>query len=253
MPLVDHLNEDVLPLLQRRDRLNEADRAEVHHSILAAFSILIPPLRGGVPVGLAFVAEDQETVEYLTEHGVYNYILMKQNGGVQLVVHKTKNDGRSQGASYRPDVDAPVLDLPRGANKNALRLDLVRSKASDANRKALDTFTRFGLNPDALAQILVAHNDYLSRKHPRNNPRYLFANLQNNPNTAKTLRGWLQDVVEEVTEREGIGAMALRKWYRNYIDGKRISVTDNRAIAKAMQHSLETAVGVYQKTNEQVA
>ncbi len=58
-------------------------------------------------------------------------------------------------------------------------------------------------------------------------------------------------MLADITEREGIGAMALRKWYRNYVDGKRISVTDNRAIAKAMMHSLETAVGVYQKTNQQ--
>jgi hypothetical protein len=251
VPLVDHLNEDVLPLLQQRGRLGEGDRAVVQHGVLTAFSTLIPPLRGGVPVGIAFVTEKQETVEFLTEHGVYNYILIKGDGGVQLVVHKTKNDGRSQGASYRPDVDAPVLDLPLGTNKDALRLDLVRSKASDTNRKALDTFARFGLNPNALVQTLVAYNDYLSRKHPENDPRYLFANLQNSPNTAKTLRGWLQRAVANITEREGIGAKALRKWYRNYIDGHRISVTDNRVIAKAMQHSLETAVGVYQKTNEQ--
>lgn len=46
--------------------------------------------------------------------------------------------------------------------------------------------------------------------------------------------------------------MDLRKWYRNYIDGKRISIADNRVIANHMMHSLETAIiGVYQKTNEQ--
>eukprot|EP01043_Picozoa_sp_COSAG02_P082755 COSAG02_NODE_20911_length_810_cov_1.139241_2_plen_139_part_00 len=134
---MDHLNEDVLPLLQQRGRLGEGDRAQVQHAILAAFSILIPPLRGGVPMGIAFVTEDQQTEEYLTEHGVYNYILMKEDGGVQLVVHKTKNDGRSQGASYRPDVDAPVLDLPPGTNKNALRLDLVSHAVSVPGRQYL--------------------------------------------------------------------------------------------------------------------
>ncbi len=47
------------------------------------------------------------------------------------------------------------------------------------------------------------------------------------------------------TQAEGISAMALPKWYRNYVDGQRISNADNRAVAKAMLYSLETAVGFY--------
>ena len=228
---------------------------KVQRGVQLALYTLIPPLRN-VFENTRFVGPRAGNKAELESTRSPNYVLISPSV-CQLVVNRTKNDGRSQDDGYDPDVDFAFdhertlrLDLMlSSAPKNGDSEETMRRKMDQAN--AIHVLEKYSFDPLRLGRILRLYQKWLRVVLDGRNPKqFLFFDQKKGQNVTPLKSEGLKSRLQEATNKvvgTKLGAQMMRPLFLTYFD-KQGPVMDHREIvADAMMHSVATAMGNYTK------
>ena len=195
---------------------------------------LIPPVRNNY-TGLRFVTPAQETVAELTASSSPNYILVKDDGSMELVFNKYKIDGRSAAVDYDPTVDFR-LDGPA-----TRRLPLVPNA----------TLNKFGFAPAELARLLTGYRALQQAIVGDRNPYdYVFFELKKAGPVARMTDDGMSTRMGRITQNlvgQTLGAQMLRTITVSWFNDRDPTMGERETIAEWMMHNVQTQLGTYTK------
>jgi hypothetical protein len=231
------------------------DIRKVQRGVQLALYTEIPPLRN-VFENTRFIGPRVGNKAELESTQSPNYVLISPSV-CQLVINKTKNDGRSDADDYDPDVDF-AFDHER-----TLRLDLmlpsaptsgdseetVRRKMDQAN--VIHVLEKYGFQPIRLGNILRLYQKWLRVVLGERNPKqFLFFDPKKGqsvtPLKSEGLKSRLQEATNKVVGKK-LGAQMMRPLFLTYFDTKGPAMDDREIVAEAMMHSVATQMGNYTK------
>ena len=228
---------------------------KVQRGIQLAMYTLIPPLRN-VFENTRFIGPRVGNKAELKSTKSPNYVLISPSV-IQLVINRTKNDGRSESDDYDPDVDF-TLDHER-----TLRLDLmlplapsnsdseetVRHKMDQAN--TINVLEKHSFDPVRLGKILRLYQKWMQTVLGDRNPKkFLFFDPKKGQNVTPLKSEGLKSRLQEATNRvvgTKLGAQMMRPLYLTYFDKQGPTMDEREIVADAMMHSVSTAMGTYTK------
>ena len=228
---------------------------KVQRGVQLALYTLIPPLRN-VFENTRFIGPRAGNKAELESTQSPNYVLIGPTV-CQLVINRTKNDGRSQDDAYDPDVDF-AFDHER-----TLRLDLMLSSApkngdsEETMRRKMDqgnvihVLEKYSFDPLRLGRILRLYQKWLRVVLDGRNPKqFLFFDPKKGqtvtPLKSEGLKSRLQEATNKVVGTK-LGAQMMRPLFLTYFDTKGPTMDDREIVADAMMHSVATAMGNYTK------
>jgi len=143
-PFIKQLREAVVKSLDGTFRtapeaLSVADNKRLQRSVQFVLSTLIPTVRNNF-AGLRFINEQEENADTLRESNSPNYILMKDDRTLELVINRYKTDERSRSMEYNPDDGDFAIDT-----EATERFPLVANA----------TLTKYGFDPVKLSSLLL--------------------------------------------------------------------------------------------------
>jgi hypothetical protein len=232
-----------------------AEIRQVQRGVHLAMYTLIPPLRN-VFENTRFIGPRVGNKAELESTQSPNYLLISPSV-CQLVINRTKNDGRSNADSYDPDVDFAFdhertlrldLMLP-SAPANGDSEDTVRRKMDQAN--TIHVLEKYGFDPVRLGKILRLYQKWLRAVLGERNPKqFLFFNAKKGqavtPLKSEGLKSRLQEATDKVVGKK-LGAQMMRPLFLTWFDTKGPSMDDREVVAEAMMHSVATQMGNYTK------
>jgi hypothetical protein len=260
------IKESVEPVLQYLEQtlsvdeddlldVTPGDIRKVQRGVQLALYTEIPPLRN-VFENTRFIGPRVGNKAELESTQSPNYVLISPSV-CQLVINKTKNDGRSDADDYDPDVDF-AFDHER-----TLRLDLmlpsaptsgdseetVRRKMDQAN--VIHVLEKYGFQPIRLGNILRLYQKWLRVVLGERNPKqFLFFDPKKGqsvtPLKSEGLKSRLQEATNKVVGKK-LGAQMMRPLFLTYFDTKGPAMDDREIVAEAMMHSVATQMGNYTK------
>jgi hypothetical protein len=221
--------------------MNVSANKRMQRSLQFVMYTLLPPVRGGNYAGLRFIAPDQETMEVLSETNSPNYIVVQDDGSMELVFNKYKMDGRSKAMDYDPDTDF------------AINTDATKRFPLVANA----TLTKFGFDPVKLGALLANYRSLQQSLLGDKNPHELvFFELKrgDRPTVLVSPEG-LSTRMARVTQRltgQTLGATMLRTIFVSWLNDRKPKPTmpQREVIAEWMMHGVQTQLGTYTKSTQ---
>ena len=205
-------------------------------SVQIAMHLLVPPGRNDYP-GLRFVEGVADDAS-LRATGSPNYVLVADDGGMELVIGAYKSDGHTAADSYDPAQGDFVLGLD-----TELRVPLV----PDA------TMTKFGFAPELLHMLLSLYRR-ASRTifGPDRNPHeYLFFNFADTgvvtPIQADALGKRVGRRMKAITGSQAPRTQLFRVIFCTWFNEQSPTDADREFMAKNMMHSVDRQLCNYNK------
>ena len=228
---------------------------KVQRGVQLALCTLVPPLRN-VFGNLRFIGPRVGNKAELESTQSPNYVLISPSV-LQLVINKTKNDGRSSADDYDPDVDFVIdhertlrldLMLP-SAPKNGDSEETVRRKMDQAN--TIHVLEQYSFDPVRLGKILRLYQKWLRVVLGDRNPKqFLFFDAKKGQQVSPLKSEGLKSRLQEVTNRvvgKPIGAQMFRPLFITWFDTQGPTLDHREIVADAMMHSVATQQGQYTK------
>jgi hypothetical protein len=215
--------------------MNTTENKRMQRSIQFLMYTLLPPVRGGDYAGLRFITPEQETVEELAESKSPNYIVVQDDGSMELVINRYKMDSRSKAMDYDPERD---FDINTDATR---RFPLVANA----------TLSKFGFDPVKLAVLIANYRSLQQSLMGERNPHeYLFFEIKRGASVVPVSAEGLSTRMARVTERlfgQTLGATMFRSMFVSWLQSKKPSMAAREMMAERMFHSVRTQQGVYTK------
>jgi hypothetical protein len=205
---------------------------QLQKAIQLAFHVLLPPMRNDLQ-NLRFVV-GQVRDDELREARSPNYIHVRDDGSMALVLNRYKTDRRSAEAAYDPASGDFVLSTDR-TRTYELVPDAVLSK--------------YGFSPVYLHWLLTHYKRALDELFAEANPkRYLFFNVKGDlaPIRADGLAKRVGRMMTRLTGKP-IQAQMFRTLFLSWFDSQRPSMSEREHVARWMQHSVERQMDTYAK------
>jgi len=215
------------------------ENKRVQRSLQWCMYVMVPPVRGGDHAGMRFVDEKNENVETLRESGSPNYILVKEDGTMEMVYNEYKTDRRAMVDDYDPG----TIHINHGAT---VRLPLVEN----------ETLTKYRFDPVKLAKLLTHYRQMQKNLLGERNPyEYIFFDLKNAKNETpgpvqKALPPTLTARMTRVSDRlmdRAVGASMLRTVCISWFNSKQPTMEEREALARWMMHKVQMQLGTYSK------
>jgi hypothetical protein len=231
------------------------DIRKVQRGIQLVMCTMIPPLRN-VFENTRFIGPRISNKSELQSTNTPNYVLISPSV-CQLVINRTKNDGRSKADDYDPDVDFTFdhertlrldLRLPSAAKHDDSE-ETMRCKMDQAN--AIHVLEKYGFDPVRLGRIMYLYQKWLRvALGDRNQKQFLFFDTKKGQNVTPLKEEGMKTRLQEVTNKvvgKKLGAQMLRPLFRTDFDTKGPTMDEREIIAEAMMHSVGTQMGNYTK------
>ena len=111
-PVINQLQKAVVQSLDQTFRsapesMSVTENKKMQRSMQFLMQTMIPPMRNNL-AGLRFIAPQQENIQTLRESGSPNYVVVQDDGTMEIVINKYKTDDRSSALDYDPDDDFVV-------------------------------------------------------------------------------------------------------------------------------------------------
>ena len=215
--------------------MNSTTNKKMQRSLQFLMYTLLPPVRGGDFTALRFITPEQENMEELVESNSPNYIVVKDNGSMELVINRYKMDNRSKAMDYDPQHDFEI-------NTSATRRFPLVANA---------TLTEYRFDPVKLAALLANYRSVQQSVLGDRNPHeYLFFELKRDATVVPVSAEGLSTRMARITGRlfgQTLGATMFRTMFVSWFQSKKPTMAERETMADRMFHSVRTAQGVYAK------
>jgi len=245
-PVINQLQKAVVQSLDQTFRsapesMSVTENKKMQRSMQFLMQTLIPPMRNNL-AGLRFIAPQQENIQTLRESGSPNYVVVQDDGTMEIVINKYKTDDRSSALDYDPDDDFVVNTA---ATK---RFPLVANA----------TLSKFGFDPVKLAVLLMNYftlqQSLLGDKNPHD---LVFFELKRDQQvqamTSEGMSTRMTRIMQRLTSTpdapgETLGARMMRTTFVSWLNERKPTMPQREVIADWMMHSVQTQLNTYSKT-----
>ena len=226
------------------DTMSVTEHKKLQRSMQFLMSTLIPPMRNDF-AGLRFIGPQEEDIETLRASNSPNYILVKDDNTMEIVINRYKTDGRSQSMEYNPD------DSDFAINTEATkRFPLVANA----------TLTKFGFDPVRLSSLLLncytLQQGLLGGQNPHN---LLFFELKRDGQVQTMTSEGMSTRMSRITQRltatpgepdsgQTLGTTMFRTIFLSWFNERKPTQAQRQTIAEHMMHSVQTQLNTYSKT-----
>ena len=246
-PMIKQLRATVVQSLESTFReapeaLGVADNKKLQRSMQFVLSTLIPPVRNNF-AGLRFISAQEENIETLRESDSPNYILVKDDSSLELVINRYKTDERSQSMEYNPDESDFAVDTE--ATK---RFPLVGNA----------TLTKYGFDPVKLSSLLLNYFSLQQKLMGDLNPHnLLFFELKRDQQVQTMTAEGMSTRMTRITKRltatpdapgQSLGTTMIRTTFVSWFNEKSPTMKERKTLAEHMMHSVQTQLNTYSKT-----
>ena len=220
------------------ETMSVTDNKKMQRSLQFAIYMMIPPMRNNF-AGLRFIAPQEENLAaLLQESNSPNYILVKDDGTMELVINRYKIDGRSRAMDYDPETD---FEINTDATKRF-------SLTADA------TLTKYGFDPVKLGTLLMNYWTLQQALMGDKNPFDLvFFEMKRDQSVASMTAEGMATRMSRITQRltgQTLGSTMFRTIFLSWFNNKRPSMADRESIADRMMHNVKTQLGTYTKSTQ---
>ena len=215
--------------------MSTTDNKKMQRSMQFCMQMLLPPVRGGNYAGLRFVAPQGENVETLRETDSPNYILVTDDGPMELVFNRYKVDNRSKAMDYDPEDDF-VINTP-ATKRFAFTAD--------------PTLTKFGFDPVKMGQLLQSYRSLQQSLLGELNPHDLvFFEMKKGQPVERVSAEGMSTRMGRIAERltgQSLGATMLRTVFLTWFNTRKPTMEQREVIAERMMHAVKTQLDTYVK------
>ena len=219
------------------ETMSVTENKKMQRSLQFALYMLLPPMRNNF-AGLRFIAPQEENIAALQQTNSPNYILVKDDGTMELVINRYKMDGRSRAVDYDPEDDFAI-------NTDATKHFPLTADA---------TLSKYGFDPVKLAALLLNYLTLQQALLGDSNPHDLvFFELKRNQSVAPMTAEGMSTRMSRITQRltgQTLGAQMFRTIFLSWFNGKKPTMPDREAVAERMMHSVQTQLGTYTKSTQ---
>ena len=217
------------------ETMSVTDNKKMQRSLQFAIYMMVPPMRNNF-AGLRFIAPHEENLAALQESNSPNYIIVKDDGTMELVINRYKIDGRSRAVDYDPETDF-------GINTDATKRFPLTADA---------TLAKYGFDPVKLGALLMNYWTLQQALMGDSNPYDLvFFELKRDQSVASMTAEGMATRMSRITQRltgQTLGSTMFRTIFLSWFNKKGPSMADRESIADRMMHSVKTQLGTYTKS-----
>ena len=244
-PVITQLRKTVVQSLDQTFRsspesMSVTENKKLQRSMQFLMHTMIPPMRNNY-TALRFIAPQQENIETLRESGSPNYIVVQDDGTMELVVNKYKTDGRSGALDYDPDDDFAI-------NTTATRRFPLVANA---------TLSKFGFDPVKLGALLMNYFTLQQKLMGDKNPHDLvFFELKREEEVQAMTSEGMSTRMSRITQRltatpdepgQTLGAQMFRTIFVTWLNARKPTMPQREVIADWMMHNVKTQLNTYSK------